>query len=97
MPPPERVGKLRLRHVQMRPASLGSHLRGCSPLQRTQWPSIAAISHVCGLRSIFTDVHAAGENNKRFIRRCGELCEALSEYVCASGASVARPAAIILA
>ena len=34
-------------------------------------------SHVCAARSVFSAVHAAGENESNFLRVCGrELCEA---------------------
>jgi hypothetical protein len=41
-------------------------------LQRTRRPAPPDSSHVCGARSIFTDVHAAGKNGLQFISPCGE-------------------------
>jgi len=50
----------------MEPAALGFHLRGCGLPQRTQCAPEAHNAHVCRPRSIFTDVHAAGENDFNF-------------------------------
>ena len=42
-------------------------------------PLQADKSHTCGLRSVFSDAHVAGENRFQFFRACGrELCETLS-------------------
>src|SRR5699024_451932 len=55
----------------------GFPTRGCAPLHRTRRPPKADNSHVCGARSVFSDVHAAGKNGFPLIRVCGrELCEA---------------------
>ncbi len=41
----------------------------CSPLQRTHLPPMTDDSHVCELKGIFPDVHAAEENKPKFSLR----------------------------
>ncbi|MDU6201747.1 MAG: hypothetical protein E6626_09460 [Flavonifractor plautii] len=49
------------------------------PTARRLCPFSADKAHTCGLRSVFSDVDAAGENGFYLLRACGrELCEAFS-------------------
>ena len=52
---------------------------GCSPPRAGFVRFSADKAHTCGLRSVFSGVHAAGENGFYLLRACGcELCEAFS-------------------
>ena len=51
---------------------------GSGSLQRTKGTPAACPSHVCEPSGIFSDVHAAGENDSYFLCACErKLCEAL--------------------
>ena len=51
--------------------------RGCGSRQRTNGTPAAHPSHVCEPSGIFSDVHAAGENDSYFLCACErKLCEA---------------------
>ena len=63
----ELVKKVFLPSSQTRPASLGSRLRGLQPAAAHSLCARAHNSHVCGLRRVFPDVHAAGKNRLDFI------------------------------
>ena len=59
---------------QTRPVSLGSRLKGAAARCSARR---ARPSHVCEPSGIFSDVHAAGENDCHFLCACGrKLCEA---------------------
>ena len=53
----------------------GIFSRGMQAAARTRFRS-----HTCGLRSVFSDVHAAGKHDSTLFRRLrtAELCEALA-------------------
>ena len=70
----ELVKKVFLTSSQTRPTALGSRLK------RLRLAAAHALrAHVCEPRSIFSDVHAAGENEWNSICACGrKLCEAFS-------------------
>ena len=63
----ELVKKVFLTSSQTRPASLGSRLKGPHPAARIISTPSAQKFHTCRARSIFPDVHAAGENDFDFI------------------------------
>ena len=71
----ELVKKVFLTSSQTRPVSLGSRLKGAAARCSARR---ARPSHVCEPSGIFSDVHAAGENDSYFLCACErKLCEAL--------------------
>ena len=52
---------------------------------RTNRPPRADNSHTGGLSGIFSDVHAAGENDLTFFAACGRLSRSRSEYAALRG------------